>query len=216
MSDNDNENENENEHVLGSVTDVELGPASSSILSETSAGSASTFMKRLRESLGQDAGTGSIPDLMGPEAQSNLAKADARMQRASATKPSEKEQNAVFLAEHGLEWGVFCGVLCSAASRFAEASRTYIEIDVGAADDAAAAAMPMTDALTALTVDLRTMKYVHAAQLSTTCKICQDHAVDVALQPCGHVLCRDCSYKLGPTCPFCCTSFYTTQKLFFA
>lgn len=48
-----------------------------------------------------------------------------------------------------------------------------------------------------------------------TCKICFTQTVQTVLVPCGHTLCKVCATKVGQ-CPFCNTTFYSTQDVFFA
>jgi hypothetical protein len=47
-----------------------------------------------------------------------------------------------------------------------------------------------------------------------TCKICFSGEMECALIPCGHTLCRACAARVTQ-CPFCTTTFYSTQALFF-
>lgn len=48
-----------------------------------------------------------------------------------------------------------------------------------------------------------------------TCKICFTKTVQTVLVPCGHMLCKACTAKVGQ-CPFCNATFYSTQDVFFA
>lgn len=49
---------------------------------------------------------------------------------------------------------------------------------------------------------------------TTGCRICFNKQVKTLLVPCGHVLCEDCANRVT-CCPFCNTSFYARQEVFF-
>jgi len=46
------------------------------------------------------------------------------------------------------------------------------------------------------------------------CFVCLANPVDVCLNPCGHVLCKSCTGKIGSTCPFCRVNYQTQIKLY--
>ena len=49
---------------------------------------------------------------------------------------------------------------------------------------------------------------------TAACQICFNKQVKTLLVPCGHVLCEDCANRVT-CCPFCNTSFYARQDIFF-
>ena len=49
---------------------------------------------------------------------------------------------------------------------------------------------------------------------TSACKICFNKQVKTLLVPCGHVLCKECAERVT-CCPFCNTSFYTRQDIYF-
>lgn len=47
------------------------------------------------------------------------------------------------------------------------------------------------------------------------CPICYENVVNVALNPCGHTLCADCSRQLeSQLCPMCSQEITKFQKIF--
>lgn len=49
---------------------------------------------------------------------------------------------------------------------------------------------------------------------TTGCRICFNKQVKTLLVPCGHVLCEECANRVS-SCPFCNTSFYARQDVYF-
>lgn len=49
---------------------------------------------------------------------------------------------------------------------------------------------------------------------SYLCFVCLANPVDVCLNPCGHVLCKSCTGKIGSTCPFCRVNYQTQIRLY--
>lgn len=49
---------------------------------------------------------------------------------------------------------------------------------------------------------------------TTGCRICFNKQVKTLLVPCGHLLCEECANRVS-SCPFCNTSFYARQNVFF-
>lgn len=216
-SDNDSQPESTHHHLDISSIDADQ-IRSEQLYQSTAAQNSSTFLKRLRESLTNTHDNNSTPpSQLGPDSASVIANTESYVDDMLKTfrQPSDAEQDTHFQKKHGVAWEDFCAVLSTTSGHLSSAAKAYVALDAGS-KPTAVHDMPGADAMHSMMADLRTMRQVHSAQPQTTCKICQDQPVNVALQPCGHVMCSACSYQIGSTCPFCCGHIYTTQTLFFA
>ena len=46
------------------------------------------------------------------------------------------------------------------------------------------------------------------------CFLCLDRTVDIFIDPCGHVICEQCSQRSLSLCPFCRTRTHATRKMY--
>lgn len=66
-----------------------------------------------------------------------------------------------------------------------------------------------------LCISRQALRNIHELVGGTTgCRICFNKQVKTLLVPCGHVLCEECSNRVS-CCPFCNTSFYARQDVYF-
>lgn len=66
-----------------------------------------------------------------------------------------------------------------------------------------------------LCISRQALRTIHELVGGTTCcRICFNKQVKTLLVPCGHVLCDECANRVS-CCPFCNTSFYARQEVYF-